>query len=441
MRLSSPVYEGGITDFDADDLKELDRIELSLSQLARDSKLQADNFKRQSASLSEEAKQKRLQAILSALEADESSKLSVGDRTSFKTEHPGKRKYSKEELEFSQAPVEVGYQTKLVSDSETNYTSQPVVPQHMCEQSSSQEGPHEDSCSNWFSPSQVDPSTLPGFQRLSKAALISTVNLESTVSLIQDVSGPTTSGTEAKYPLNTGYSAWIAPSKDALALAEKKMREWSEEDEHLNENSELHHSQNNLDNDSNHSRPVLATIDNTTPAQSSASLSLTGQAHVSTPEPIRTKDKSKAFKVPLLANSTPNLLHPKTALLSARRSADDPNQALHVYAAPSVHATSKPMPISTSNAAIVHTPSLMRFSSPARNMIGTPRGNKRIHKNTFVTPFKVGMRPGEPGRATLESARRTLSSTKHQLQPNHATSIPNSTDGECCANYPVHVKI
>lgn len=268
---------------------------------------------------------------------------------------------------------------------------------------------------------QAAPSTLLGFAPASaihQGDIQRDSNDDSIHADKQKVMLPFVGFRSGNTPLNSGKgtknSSWSAPSAEALAKAEERMKRWQAEidaDFHestTEENEESVPLPNLSAEKPAEERVVLGAVENS--AVPSPSPPLSQSDAPATPTPIRADFKTlgaamggpfasrKPFKSPLLRK-------PPVPSASYIASPLNPNHN------PTPSATKTPYIFKTPlKAAFPSTPAgpSTAFISPVKKVLGTtPRrsASSPVKKKTFVTPFKPGMKPGELGRARLEPSQ------------------------------------
>lgn len=204
----------------------------------------------------------------------------------------------------------------------------------------------------------------------------------------------------------TKISSWSAPSAEALAKAEERMKRWQAEiDADFHESTTEENEESVPPPDLSTEKPAVARVilgaveNSTTPSPSPP---LPQPDAPATPTSIRVGFKTssaatggpfasrKPFKSPLLR---------KPAVPSYIASPLNPNRS-----------STSTAPKTPLKAAFPSTPAgpSTAFVSPVKKVLGTtPRRSTSspAQKKTFVTPFKPGMRPGELGRARLEPSQ------------------------------------
>jgi hypothetical protein len=165
----------------------------------------------------------------------------------------------------------------------------------------------------------------------------------------------------------------LKPSEEALKRASLKLHEWSKEDEaEAYKAPSSPQSPAKSKNLASASRPVLASIANTQTRPTSPTKGKPEQVRsFSTPFVNRTSKSTGVFKSPLMKNSP-------TSMSNLGGTVSTPH---------------RPHPLA---------------STPISGSVSTPtRPTKPRSKPAFSTPFKPGMGPGEPGRAALERSQTT----------------------------------
>ncbi|EKM61612.1 uncharacterized protein PHACADRAFT_248309 [Phanerochaete carnosa HHB-10118-sp] len=216
----------------------------------------------------------------------------------------------------------------------------------------------------------------------------------------------------------TKTNSWSAPSAESLAKAAERMKRWEAEiDEELSEpfgqdNTMSAQDPMPVSQLPTFGRVALKGVENS--AALSSSQSCPQVEPPDTPTPVRTAFKRpssilstplgsrKPFKSPLLNKSIPGPsftpsfssplipTHPRPSTGPKPPSFTPPLKA----AFPSVSFSSNSPFVTPTKKSLGLTPRRLGVSGSAK-------------KPNFFTPFKVGMKPGEPGRAQLEVSQRT----------------------------------
>ena len=265
------------------------------------------------------------------------------------------------------------------------------------QRSPSPEPPQEQTFDSWFQPASIVPPIA--FQPASSA-----------------ITEPTALPTGFMKASNKG---WIAPSSVALAKAKAKMKDIWEEAEADPEPMDTSSSRRRSEVDgienaftmtsnlaSSPQRPALRAVENSLHSPSTPTpLGFSRPSAMAKPlfsPPIAdqvTKSKQKSFKSPLLTQrasgngGTSSPLNPASQL-----SAFTTAGSRHPLASPLTTGTPR-------NNVISRTSGPASFTTPAHPSSILQRGRVNPKKNTplaFVTPFKPGMKPGQPGRSRLE---------------------------------------
>lgn len=194
----------------------------------------------------------------------------------------------------------------------------------------------------------------------------------------------------------------FAPSEKALKDAEVRIRRWEQEFDAeakiSDEPSSFKPSGLSL------AAPALSQVEDNHVPESPTPARISGFKEPNLPMALPASSSAvpgkKPFKSPLLTATTTKSFRPPLAPHSSAYVASPLNPKRSVNGTSgfaSAAAFSTPSKASTSSA--LATP--IRTGSPPKKVLGvTPR--RLPGKSKFVTPFKPGMRPGEPGRATLE---------------------------------------
>ncbi|KAI0059444.1 hypothetical protein BV25DRAFT_1901580 [Artomyces pyxidatus] len=221
---------------------------------------------------------------------------------------------------------------------------------------------------------------------------------------------------------------WLAPSEAALKAAEEKMKLWEVEERFLGEPLEENLSQAISEpgpsrKDASVTSPprkALSAVENSfTPARMPLNLGASGfstpssagnRATVKPPSafgsggvqpfrsPMMRAPAMQPLRTPAVSNSP---LNPRRSALSQPGLTSTPARGF------------RPLVAATSASSALETPLRQAaFSTPPRALGVTPlrlgTGQKK-----FVTPFKTGMRPGEPGRTQLEAGARRQRAAVH----------------------------
>jgi breast cancer 2 susceptibility protein len=256
-------------------------------------------------------------------------------------------------------------------------------------QSSSPENPPEQDYSTWFAPELIPPSAQ--FQTAKFAAASS-------------IPAPTTE------VLTTGFmkasnKGWAVPSRTALAQAEEKMKQiWREEEAACATSSTQDISLAPVTDSPLPLRSALQAVQNSplrnlvpdTPAPvgfgKPPGLSVQSVSSLQPPALDQLKGKAKPFKSPLMAKSKPFHL-PVPGDFAMASSPLNPNRSSDqgfMSAGSQQHLFSTP----TTDSPLVSRMAQNPFVTPLRPLRVPPKAK-------FITPFKIGMKPGEPGRKAL----------------------------------------
>ncbi|KAL5533656.1 hypothetical protein ACEPAG_116 [Sanghuangporus baumii] len=373
QRLSSPTYEAEFEDFNSDDLLELDRIELTLSQIQRQQPAASSSSQRipqSSQAISPNSRKRRLKAITDALQGSDDKSI------------------SSEPIDEKRAGYgSTGFKsTAVISDRSNN-----VHNNHEGEPSSSpspSNHPPEKDFSNWFKPA-TDPDTpLLGFQAVSKCLKLSSDN--SNIEL-----DPENKELPVFGSASNAQGAALEPSKAALERWSKKLEDWSAEDETWVKEATTTQAPLKRASDTDSSRPPLASMLNSPVIHRSPQ-----PRSFSTPVLNRNAaHRLRGFKSPLLPQ--------QASRIDSSRESSPLKGNIGVAQTPRTH-------LPTAFITGFETPdhhfralsdTSLQFTTPVRPS-ARDRPNsviRRPPRPSFATPFKKGMRPGEPGRAALEN--------------------------------------
>ncbi|CAL1694441.1 unnamed protein product [Somion occarium] len=233
-----------------------------------------------------------------------------------------------------------------------------------------------------------------------------------------------TTGRTLLDPSAASSSTWVAPSKAALEKATEMMSRWEKEiDQECMHTAE---GEENLPSIQlgQHDRMILGSMDDNFPRSTPLSPSPAGPDFgkplaFGTPGSIGIRNSKKPFKSPLLVPPNPS------SPLATRPPLANPSKSIPVVASPlNPSRTPSFKPVSSTLAAFTNstfstpempsTPLRPGTGSPQKRALGMsakrPGTNSTPGRKPFTTPFKPGMRPGEPGRFLLEQQRATQTS-------------------------------
>lgn len=202
--------------------------------------------------------------------------------------------------------------------------------------------------------------------------------------------------------ISAGKGTSFLPSEAAIQSAKKRMRDWEADLEEEFSYMQVPASQPEV---SSPRRPV------TPPRPSLDSDKKKTSPTPTSPRPVSPQSTSftrpagkKPFKPPLLSNKA-NLTNTTLTSLS--------NATLSKGTAPPLK---QPLPPSTSASTLpkISTPSKATSDSALRTPVRLGGTRRPGSVKKFTTPFKPGMRPGEPGRAKLQEDQATKRSQEHQ---------------------------
>ncbi|KAF7972587.1 hypothetical protein HWV62_17384, partial [Athelia sp. TMB] len=453
QRMSSPTYDEQV-DLSQDDIAAFDQIEHKLSQ----SKSRSHSPQK----LSLSAKEKRQRAIEEALRANHQPKGKENKhRRGLSSASPSKASAfsSQPRLDLDSENPFTGPDTNpplaSIYPSFRRATASIAVPQNFKSASnlefdlpsSSQsqprsplpEAPPEQDYSAWFAPLQ--DTTLPPTANLFASA--SALPLFSSASGLHSGDG-LDDAIGGLLPI-IGFSkasrkGVLIPSAAALKEAEQKIREWQEGDPDPEAPIlpaapvSSHGRSRALSSGVADSPLTLNTPDTPSPAGMGFGRASLGGAITSFASPLQARSKVKPFSSPLLKKQAPSTQLPtftSSPLNPARSSGSGFTPAL------AAHATQQPHPFASTPLNAFITPSLSSttgtsgpgviLSTPMRPSLGvTPRAFGRSMPAKFVTPFKPGMRPGEAGRAALESPSKPPPPAKLLHAPTSASAFQSN---------------
>ncbi|KAJ7754932.1 hypothetical protein DFH07DRAFT_885991 [Mycena maculata] len=278
--------------------------------------------------------------------------------------------------------------------------------------SPSPEAPADPDYDSWFAPAPVIP---PVAFQTAKFAAATTLPQDAPIGFMK-----------------ASNKGWIEPSSVALAKAKEKMDAiWADEttitrpivtDSQAGPENSFK-TASNLPRLASPERPALRPLENSfnspstpSPAQFSRPSSSSTLPTLASPSlgQLKGHAKTKAFKSPLLPQSAAKLfasspLNPRgrpglSTIITAGTQ--------HPLAAPPLVAAAPETPLHAGAAA---------FMTPARPVQST--ANFVRSRPAFVTPFKAGMKPGDPGRSQLEAKAKAkavdvnLATPAKQFQP------------------------
>lgn len=279
------------------------------------------------------------------------------------------------------------------------------------ERSPSPEAPPEPDFDSWFLPTSSVPPVA--FQ---SAAILPTAEI-------------TLSGLGFTTASKKGL---LAPSSEALAKAREKMKDiWQDVDKlPIAVSPSTEHTPHSVDGIENTFRTASAATSNSSPKRPAlrplgnslnspstpATIGFSRPStipRVSSPSPMVAGRRPKPFKSPLL---TPQMMKNYTPMNGAVSSPLNPsrNPGLPMFSTVGSQHPLAGTPITSIMSPFAST-SAITSATPTRHPgiaeKGGP-GHKRSIPAPFVTPFKAGMKPGQPGRLQLEELSRTSQSTR-----------------------------
>jgi breast cancer 2 susceptibility protein len=345
QRLSSPIYPGFIEDLSPEDLQNLSEIDAAVSQ--------------------NEYAMPPLQLSNPAVHHVEPLKLSqpTGDkrRASELGSEANNDLVTTPALATSvQLTSDAGTQPGPSVSATVGFASARTMAANGGNRSPSPEGPHpERDYDSWFNTSSTEVPDFVGFQPV-----------------------PAANGTDFLGFTSVGKGTSFLPSEDAIEKVKKRMRDWDADIEEELSSMRPPTSQSKV---TSPRQPV--TPPRPSPGNPTSSRPISPQNSIFTGS-----TKQKPFKPPLLSNKT-NLTNPVPA-----------SPSIHIQSKGSVPQFKPPL-LSSTLASTLHKPSTpsratadSAFHTPVR--LGGAQRPGSVKK--FTTPFKLGMRPGEPGRAKLQ---------------------------------------
>ncbi|KAK0481755.1 hypothetical protein IW261DRAFT_1472286 [Armillaria novae-zelandiae] len=374
QRLSSPDFDEDLN-LSQDDIEALDRLETSYSQKVRSS------------------------------DDDETDKSGSSDAIGDVSQNPFDARNSNKQDSSTSAIFPVFGFTSAAAIASTSTADKDLSPPS--QPSSSSNSPiQEDDFSSWFAPGL--PSGTSGFQT---AGLVSATSLFSSANASE---------------FSTASKGIIVPSLAALEKARQKMKEWQGDDvdgplaeESTQPNAtDLFRTASSLTTLTPPTRSALRSVQNTpdtpgtpSPAQFSQPLSK-GLTNTSV-EGLKTKQL--AFRSPLMKPSP--LKQSLSPLANLQNNSQSGNQISRAHPLAS-------SPLSTALSTPKSTPLSTGFSTPKSKLRTTPA--------KFVTPFKPGMRPGEPGREKL--VQQTKDADKKRVLSPSPNSKPDAVQNKIKAS-------
>jgi breast cancer 2 susceptibility protein len=258
-------------------------------------------------------------------------------------------------------------------------------------------------------PSEVDYSTwfLPatglegGFQSASFASAASAFDTGS--------SGGMSAGFQSASGFQTAGKRSLAPSADALVKAKQKMMCWDTEDTTSLQKTSATQDIPGPSAETNipSQRPVLQSVENKTISTGFSSPS----ASKSFASPF--KAGNKPFKSPLIRSTDVSTPKKTTSPLN-------PLASSVKLSTPGFTSSKSQQPTFSTPVNIASSPA----SRPVR--IGQSSPALRQSRKPFVTPFKPGMKPGEPGRQLLEERLKSKSKPVTAVGQETPSPPPNS---------------
>jgi breast cancer 2 susceptibility protein len=381
QRMSSPIYPGFLEDLSPEDLQSLSEIDAAVSQ---------SNYPVAPLRPSQPAQihAEGLQTSQSTGNKRRSSELGLGVNSNPVTTQVAST---------STQPTSVGgMQPGPLEPTAVGFTSVRAMAGNMPKDDyrspSPEEPPPEQDYESWFNTPTTDVSALAGFQSASTA-----------------------NGTGFIGFISVGKGTSVQPSEKVLQSVKKRMRAWEVDTE-----EELSYilpptPQTEVPSPPRPVTPTKPPLD----SGKDSTPTIPASQQISPQHASFTRSaKQKPFKPPLLSNKT-NLTNQVSASPS---NAAQPKGSAPQFKPPLLSSTptpALPKPSTPSKAISDST-----FRTPVR-LGGTHRPGSTTKK--FTTPFKPGMRPGEPGRAKLQEdqeERRLPEPQKNQVFQVQTSSPP-----------------
>ncbi|KAG5733003.1 Breast cancer type 2 susceptibility like protein [Termitomyces sp. T112] len=386
QRLSSPTYDEQLGDVSQADLDAFDKLQAHLSQSPRKNSSQIEALPQHHGS--DGAPLKEIRAVELTDDPENPFTTTSYATSSFATVSAPTFTTASSLTDSSRIPL-VGFSKASVLTVNNADVSDDF------DRSSSPEEPPNQDYDAWFEP----------------AGTIPPITFQSASSSLSMLAGFTKAS-------NKGL---IAPSSAALAKAQAKMREIWQESNFSNaspvsklstpsnkDSGNLSQSASNISAKSPR-RPALQSVVNSPGIGSPSTPSPAGFSRPSaklpsamTPVELFISKNSKPFKSPLL----PKKAGTSTSVESPRSTSNPPTRLNEFVTAKSQH------PL----ASVPLTADLSSITTPVRHPKALAPGLsvKRRVPTVFVTPFKSGMEPGQPGRLKLEESLKASQSNQAQ---------------------------
>ncbi|RDB29022.1 Breast cancer type 2 susceptibility [Hypsizygus marmoreus] len=419
QRLSSPTYDEQLGDLSQDDIAAFDALDARLSQSSQSPKKafpDSSHPDSRAENCSSDSSPSKLRST-SKLSDDPDNPFTTGFTTA-------KHTYDSFTAASSVLP-------RLGFAAASSMRLEMLQDSRSSERSPSPQEPPEQDFDSWFQPT----SHVPPVAFQTAAAKLSTIKTSAPIGF-----------TKAS---NKGL---IAPSSAALAQAREKMKEiWQEDPEIADSTSTILTTSSMVGSENvfkpassvlklSPGRPALRAVENSlnspnTPTPLGFSRPSMLAKTISSPLPainLFISRNAKPFKSPLI-NKAPALvngtlpgspLNPGSRLGTGGLSKFTPTLSQHTASSQHPLASTPITPASIPSTTVQPT-ELPSFSTPLRPADILQRGNglKRTPA-PFVTPFKTGMKPGQPGRIQFDESAKASRLT----QPTPATQATGSSE-------------
>jgi breast cancer 2 susceptibility protein len=413
QRLSSPTYDEQLPNVSQDDLAAFDEIEARLSQCTQSpSKRSLKEVHRVVGGVSvrndtsKEADKENIafqQSDNTHMDAAPTNPVSHSDDSFFKSTGTPinlDTPFASEKPTFTSANFATS--NMLLEDT---FASPAALPHTSSNSDSLRESPR--------SPSPVIPPERDYSSWFESAPALPAVGFQTAKFVSSSLSQDQTVGVHTTGFMKASNTGWIAPSAEALAKAEEKIKTWQEGDTGpvVSSIEQVHDISAKPSVNSNLSRPVLGAVENSfnfahlPDSPSPANFGRPSNAQSSTSSfsaaPSQIKGKVQPFKSPLMQRSSrPPVMNSPEFNPLAIGSTDSPS-ASHGRPHTAFHTPVRPSGLG---------------GRGFRNTVAKPR---------FITPFKEGMRPGDPGRKLVVGVHDKQTAPVKLPVPSNAIVTPS----------------
>ena len=375
QRMSSPMYPGFIEDLSPEDLQNLSEIDAAVSQSDYSATPlwppQPAQARAEGLRTSQSTRDKRRTSELGPGAQDDSVTAQAASTSAQLTSNS-------ETQPGSLVPAIVGFTSvRAMAGNLSNDDHRSPSPE---------EPPPEQDYDSWFNTSSTDVPAFVGFQSASS-----------------------TNGTSFVGFTSVGKGTSFQPSEDALENVKKRMRAWESdvEEEFSYMLPPTPQTEINLP-----PRPVTPTKPFSNPEKNLAPPIPASSRPISPQHTTFARSaKQKTFKPPLLSNRT-NLANPVSASPSSPAQSKGSVPQFKPPLLSSTSASTLPKP---------STPSKVTSDSAFRTPVRLGGTHRPGSVKKFTTPFKSGMRPGDPGREKLQEDQEKKRS--QELQKDQAYQI------------------